>query len=90
MRAHRHLLCCVAVATLVISPAFGDEPSGWDTDLDSAKPVRAASGRMVLVHFWAPWCAPCMQLDRNVLSKPTVIADLQRHLVPVKLNVDQH
>ncbi|MGE3407342.1 MAG: thioredoxin family protein [Pirellulales bacterium] len=86
----RQLILSSFVALLLVAPASAEELSLWETDLDTARQEAATSGRMVLIHFWAPWCGPCMQLDKAVLSKPTVLADLRRHVVPVKLNVDQN
>ncbi len=90
MRVIQQLILSTIVALLLVSPAGAEESSLWETDLDAARQQAATSGRMVLIHFWAPWCGPCMQLDRAVLSKPTVLADLRKHVVPVKLNVDQN
>ena len=61
----------------------------WYQDLVTAQRIAADSNRLVLVHFWAPWCEPCLRLEQQVLSQPGVAAWIQRNYVPVKLNVDQ-
>jgi protein disulfide-isomerase len=60
----------------------------WEPTLDAAKRMGAQTNRFVLVHFWAPWCKPCLRLDSEVLSKAELGADLSESFVAVKLNAD--
>ncbi len=67
------------------------EPSGlsWETSLEAAQRRAAESGRLVLVHFGAPWCAPCRRMEQ-VFSQPGFGRELDQHFVAVKLNRDHY
>ena len=54
---------------ITVSSAVAQESSVWQTDLEAAKRLAQQSRRAVLVHFWAPWCAPCKQLESEVFTQ---------------------
>lgn len=65
------LLCgSGAAADLGLQPAVGEVPAYALEPLVEGETLRSESlaGRVVLLHFWATWCAPCRQelptLDR--------------------------
>jgi protein disulfide-isomerase len=103
-RPYFTLLVCVLLAALDVGAAnrftaaqqvtFGGntQASGvqWQHDLGSAKQAAAQSGKLVLVHFWAPTCAPCLKLEDAVFNQPGVASALQAQFVPVKLNANEH
>jgi thiol-disulfide isomerase/thioredoxin len=60
----------------------------WEPTLDAAKRLAAQTNRFVLVHFWAPWCKPCLRLDQEVYQRPTLGEELSTSFVAVKLNAD--
>ena len=60
----------------------------WQPTLENAKRLAAQTNRLVLVHFWADWCQPCGRMEREILSRPDVISQLQARYVPVKINAD--
>lgn len=82
------------VVMLVASPfavaALAQQPIPWQQDLEAAKTLAAQTNRLVVVHFWAPWCDPCMALEQSVFNQPGVAEQLDAKFVPVKLNVDSH
>lgn len=80
------LSACLALWT---APAVAESGVRWRTDLESAQREAAATNRLVLVHLWAPWCAPCKAMDRDVFVKPEVASAIERDFVPVKLNADK-
>jgi len=70
------------------SPCFAADGFSWESDLESAKQTAARTGRLVLVHFSAPWCVPCQQLEQDVFRQPGFGKELTPNFVGVKLNYD--
>ena len=85
-------LSMMGTIVLILSSSVMAQVSGvrWQSDLETAKRLAADSGRLVLVHFWAPWCKPCVNLDKNVLNQASVGQAVESQFVPVKLNADLH
>lgn len=69
--------------------AVADDQMPWLPSLEAAQQVAARTNRLVLIHFWAPWCQPCMRLEREVFSKPETAKALEANFVLVKLNTDE-
>lgn len=81
----------VLFAGTLANSGFAQQATGiqWGHDLDAAKAAAAASGKLVLVHFWTPECGPCRLLDKQVFNQPTVAGPIQQKFVPVKLNANE-
>jgi thiol-disulfide isomerase/thioredoxin len=106
MRRHWPQFTCLLFCTILAVPstlqpsAFAQQegfgasapPSGihWQQDLEAAKTAAKQTGRLVLVHFWTPSCAPCLVLDQTVFNQPGVAAAVEAQFVPVKLNANEN
>jgi YHS domain-containing protein len=62
----------------------------WQSDLEAAKQIAAASNRLVLMHFSASWCHWCKPLETNVFGQPQVAQALEANYVAVRMDYDQH
>lgn len=79
------------VASLWASGAAAADapPSGiaWAKDWKTAQKQARATGRPLLVDFWAEWCHWCHELDRTTYADPDVVA-LSAAFVAVKVNAE--
>jgi YHS domain-containing protein/thiol-disulfide isomerase/thioredoxin len=80
-----------AVLAMVVAAAtaLGEDQMPWQPNLETAQRVAAETNRLVLIHFWAPWCRPCVRLEQDVFSNAATAKALEANFVMVKLNADE-
>lgn len=64
--------------------------TGWMTNFDEAEAAAKKAGVPLVVHFWAPWCGPCRNMEAEVLSSQNVQAMLGKGIIGVKVNSDEN
>jgi YHS domain-containing protein/thiol-disulfide isomerase/thioredoxin len=88
MRPVIRLSGAVCFLTALVSFAAAQEPIQWQPSLEAAQRLAAQSNRLVLIHFWAPWCKPCLNMEKTVFSQEETGRALEANFVLVKLNAD--
>ena len=64
----------------------------WLADAEFAFSRAQDLGRAVVMYIYTDWCGPCRKMERTTFADPDVIAMLNTHFVPLRLNpdVDEH
>lgn len=92
LRATRFTVAALAAAVGVgwFGAAAAADAVRWRTDLASAAQEAQQTNRLILVHFGATWCGPCVKMEREVFVDPAVGSALEASFVPVKLDADEN
>ncbi len=61
----------------------------WTEDFDAALKEAAATGKPVMLDFFATWCMPCKIMDRVTYTDASVI-DETKSWISVRIDVDRH
>jgi YHS domain-containing protein/thiol-disulfide isomerase/thioredoxin len=62
----------------------------WQRDLRTAISQAASSRRLILLHFTAPWCGPCREMEQTTMTDPNLNRMIQMNFIPVKINLDHN
>jgi YHS domain-containing protein/thioredoxin-related protein len=82
------LFLAFLAGAIPLSEGIAAQAVPWEPTLEEAQRVAARTNRLVLIHFCAPWCTHCKRMEAEVLTDPTVAAELKADYVPVKINAD--
>ncbi len=58
----------------------------WMTDDKAAFKKASQENKPLFVDFYADWCLPCLEMEKNAFSKPEVQTYLTQNFIPLKIN----
>jgi thiol:disulfide interchange protein len=69
----------------LLSVALAEDKVAWNEWSDTAFAQAKADNKLVLVDLSAEWCAYCKKMDATTWKDGKVLAEINRHYVPVKV-----
>lgn len=88
MKRHGTALLLLFLINLTLSTTCA-AASPWLTDLSEARKVAERTNRPILLHFYADWCGPCLQMERKVFPASNVQQQLKNSVVAVKIDTQK-
>ena len=88
MQKRNFVLSAAMVMAALAQVGHAQQGVAWQSDIATAQQMASQTNRLVLVHFWAPSCGPCMRLEQEVFSRPETAQSLNTNFVCVKVNTD--
>jgi thioredoxin-like negative regulator of GroEL len=92
------MLISITARALVIGIAAGivrghgvaavDASIRWEVKLDRATAAARETNRPILIEFWATWCEPCREMDRDVYGDERIVTAMGK-VQPLRIDIDR-
>ena len=76
------------IQLLCVLVLFGCQKNDIDVFNGSDTNLAKLNGKWIVVNYWADWCAPCKQLDKNTFSNSQVIKYCEDNFINLRINTD--
>jgi thiol:disulfide interchange protein DsbD len=84
------LLAALPVAGIAgCSSECGESKVDWIYSLDEALAVAESDEKLVMIDFYATWCAPCKKMDCETYTDEGLGAFINEKFVSLKVDVDR-
>ena len=77
------LSCIVSVGAVQAASKIGWQ--SYDAGMAKAK----KENKKILLYFRADWCQYCTVMDRDVFSNPSVMREIHKNYVPIRVDADK-
>ncbi|MCZ6653970.1 MAG: thioredoxin family protein [Planctomycetota bacterium] len=81
----------IALGLLFVLPtqASADGDIFADLSLEAAVAKAGETDKMVVLDFFATWCGPCIQMDKETWPHKDVVAWVEKNAILIKVDVDK-
>ncbi|AWK03639.1 hypothetical protein HYN56_05140 [Flavobacterium crocinum] len=63
--------------------------ANWLTSYEDAQKMALTTNRFIIVDFWATWCGPCLEMEKNIWNNEQLQETLQG-FVKLKIDIDSN
>ena len=72
---------------LSVQATYAAKP--WLTSFEKARAEAKRQNLLLVIHFYADWCGPCREMERDVLSSSALTKGMKGRFIAVKVDTDR-